>query len=301
MLAMYMRGQYLFKAAVSLMALQEMPFYFGLLSIIACLGNKRAWIKKFYPLRCTNIDVKSIFCMKHLGTRPCISIMWKRGVLYVTPLFLQFLIRGIAVTLTILLLDVEVFAQGEREFINKYNEHIDPLHRLDTIDFLSFNAKVDAEGVINKTLVKSNDTQLHKYFSNGTREVVDVKKNMIIDDHFYQPVEFNNAIKLYLGFISPDEESVTFKFLSVNDSTTILEKQRINKEKYIYIFDTKTKDLLQTEKINPNTNQHSKTTYHSYQMVNGILVPKDTSVSGSILQGTMKYYNVVFQSTPKDK
>jgi hypothetical protein len=239
--------------------------------------------------------------MKHLGTRPCIAIMWKRGVLYATSLFLQLLIRGIAVTLTIMLPNAEVFAQGERDFINKYNEHIDPLHRLDTINLLIFNAKLDAEGVINQTLVKSNDTQLHKYFSNGTREVVDVKKDMIIDNHFYQPVEFNNAIKLYLGFISPDEESVTFKFLSVNDSTTILEKQRINKEKYIYVFDTKTKDLLQTEKINPSTNHHSKTIYHSYQKVNGILVPKDTSVSSSILQGTMKYYNVVFQSTKKDK
>jgi hypothetical protein len=239
--------------------------------------------------------------MNHLGTRPCIAIMWKRGVRYVTPLFLQLLIRGIAVMLTILLPNEEVFAQGERDFIYKYNEHIDPFHRLDTIDFLAFSAKVDAEGVINKTVVKSNDTQLHKYFSNGTREVVDVKKDMIIDNHFYQPLEFNNAIKLYLGFISPDEESVTFKFLSVNDSTTILEKQRINKEKYIYVFDTKTKDLLQIEKINLSTNYYSKTTYHSYQKVNGILVPKDTSVSSSILQGTMMYYNVVFQSTTKDK
>ncbi|MFM7850621.1 MAG: hypothetical protein ACKO96_01580, partial [Flammeovirgaceae bacterium] len=110
------------------------------------------------------------------------------------------LARGIVATVTILLFGIEIFAQSEREFINNYNEHIDPFHRLDTVYLFTFNAKVYSEGLINNTLVKSSSTNLHKYFSDGTREVIDIDKDMVIDDHFRQPIEFKNAIKLPLGF-----------------------------------------------------------------------------------------------------
>ncbi len=190
-------------------------------------------------------------------------------------------------------------ANGQQSFIMEYNEHIDPFHALDTARTLQMYVKLNAKGVINNSLIKINRSHICTYHSDGTFQIVDSGTGIKVNSDFFPSVkvEFVNALKAHLHFISTGTDSARFFFKLVSDSVTVIEKQLKTSQRFTYTFNSKTKDIIQIENSakQQNGNYYSVTKFTTFHRVNGILVPKQIEFSNDFATATLEYEKVSFK------
>jgi hypothetical protein len=188
-----------------------------------------------------------------------------------------------------------IYAQNEVDYIASYNRHIDPTGKLDTIDLLSIQLKSDISYTLNFTITKQQNTiRKCNFYSDGTTKCVG-------SDDFQMPKipeeDGGNAIKAKLNFIKIKEnEILSFKLQS--DSITVIERGMTPSHKYVYTFDSKTKDLLQMKRVNQVADKEtyvSYTDFKSYQIIDGIIVPKKVTFLNNFSLASLEYLDVAFK------
>lgn len=190
-------------------------------------------------------------------------------------------------------------AQTEHEFIDMYNEHIDPKHQLDAFQLFNVRKKLKATGLLNENRFDINDTKICQYFSSGEQKCRVEASGTGVDMSFIpaSKAEFKNAIKDELNFISTLGDSTVIIYKVMTDSITVIEKKLGAAQKFIYTFDSKTKDLLQMENIakKKDLSYSSLTRFPFYQNVKGILVPKRITFSNHFCKATLEFSDVSFE------
>jgi len=200
--------------------------------------------------------------------------------------------------ITVLICGYSSFAQKEQDFISAYNNHIDPTHQLNTIKILNLKIELHAKGIINSTPVNVDNVNECQYSVGGASKCLDSENGRHVDLNLFPPVkdEFNNYLKAQLNFISIKGDSTFFRFKTVNDSITIIERRINARQKFVYTFDSKTINLLQIESNfeKSDTKYSSQTRFLAYDNVNSILVPKHITFTNNFCTATVIYSNFSF-------
>lgn len=191
------------------------------------------------------------------------------------------------------------YAQTATEFIKLYNEHIDPKNTLDSLNSFHVKKELRATGVLNSTpvnLVKIDECQ---YFANGGSKCINTKTGHSLDLNLFPPIRnrFSNALKTELNFIPITQDSTFFRIISVSDSITVIEQVFSSFHKFIYTFDSKTKDLIQMENffVKNESIYSSKTRYLVYQRIDSILVAISITFQNDFLSATLEHSNCSFE------
>jgi hypothetical protein len=190
-----------------------------------------------------------------------------------------------------------VFAQSELDFISSYNEHLDPYHQLDTIHVLLVTNKLAAKGVLNgNSFDFSDDIKECKYYANGDQRCVVSGTGRNMDMNFIPKPKngYENAIKDQLNFIAPGDPGM-LSFRLRNDSITVIEKRLQTFQKFIYTFNSKTKDLLQVDNLAVSKSYSSVTRFVTYQNMGGIVVPERITFSNTFCEAILEYADVSFK------
>ncbi|GEM_PF-3189707 len=194
-------------------------------------------------------------------------------------------------------------AQSETDFLMSYNKHIDPLGSLDSIKVLTLKVTTKIKYSTNSTLNEINNIRLCNFYADGARNCFNSDGSRAQHLEIYPiPEEYSgNAIKYQLEFI-PIDETPQFSFQLVNDSITVIKKEMGSRGQHVFTFDSNTKHLLQRSTISEDGSYISYTNYLSYQVVNGILVPKKvtflnnfTAFSNHSSTATIENENVEFK------
>lgn len=200
--------------------------------------------------------------------------------------------------ITIYLLSITSYAQSEVDFITSYNKHIDPTGKLNEIALVSMQVKTDINYILNSTTRQLKKLQNCNYYSDGRTKCSDIDNN---NQNFEFPnipeEDGGNAVRTQLNFIKIKENDVlSFKLQS--DSITVVEREITPLHKYLYTFDSKTKDLLQIKRVNQVVGKEtyiSYTDFKSYQKIDGILVPKNITFSNSFSLANLEYSSIEFK------
>ncbi|MBS1951420.1 MAG: hypothetical protein JST37_10495 [Bacteroidetes bacterium] len=190
--------------------------------------------------------------------------------------------------------------QTEVEFINIYNDHLDPKHKLDSINKYKVTLNIIASGTLNSMPFNSDNEMICEYFANGDQKCRDGRIDREIDNGFFPSLGpgFKNSIKNQLDFITTWGDSVVFSYKIKTDTVTIIEKKLNSFQKFIYTFDSKSKDLLKIENCGlRNKKYYSITKFNSYQNVMGIIVPHTLVFSNYFCKASVEYRDISFDKS----
>lgn len=189
-------------------------------------------------------------------------------------------------------------AQAEVDYIASYNRHIDPTGKLDAIVILSMQVKSDINYTLNFTTKQIKSIRNCSFYSDGSTQCIDTDNNG--SKNFELPnipeEDGGNAIKTQLNFIKIKETDV-LSFKVQSDSITIVEREMTPSHKYLYTFDSKTKDLLQIKRINKTDAETyvSYTDFKGYQEIDGIIIPKNITFSNNFSIATLEYLDLAIE------
>ncbi|MFM8743794.1 MAG: hypothetical protein ACKODM_10790 [Cytophagales bacterium] len=197
------------------------------------------------------------------------------------------------------------YAQSATEFLTRYNNHIDPLKRLDSISTLIVTVKSKITGKSSSIggsifgQVNIDETHICEYDSKGNEKCENTKNQIPLELNLMKQSDDAqyNQIKYHLNIIPPQ----TFKFYKVtlaNDSIFLLERIISLTQKHIFKFDAESLNLLETENSNITSSGDkfvSYTKYLHYQTKEGILIPSIVSYSSTFCEAVLEYKQITFR------
>lgn len=201
--------------------------------------------------------------------------------------------------LFVLVLKLVVQGQSKIDFMNRYNSHIDPFGKLDSIKVLKLRIISEIKQTINSHYVEMNSEQVCEYFKGKSRRCTYTNGRKGDNwDMFPIPEQFDgNEIKYQLNYI-PTEEPNLYFLKSMNDSIVVIQKKANDITKQTLTFDSKTLNLLQQLTEAERSNYISYTNFISYQTVDGILIPKEIRLEikfkDNFATATVRYEEVEF-------
>ncbi len=209
-----------------------------------------------------------------------------------------------SIVLALIFFSIPATAQSEISFLKKYNHHIDPEKKLDSVIVycVTIKSKIVGKssiGDLDFSRINVDETRICEYYSNGEEKCINKENNTMLDLSL-MPIHTsssNGYIKYHVNII-PEKDFNSFKVKTVNDSILILEKVISQTQKHQFTFDVRTLNLLETENSNitiSGENFISRTRFIKYQLVDGILVPQLINYSNSFCNAVLEYKDIIFK------
>lgn len=188
-------------------------------------------------------------------------------------------------------------SQTAEEFLRAYNRHIDPLQRLDSIDHITIKRTMKINVHLDNRVIQSTATCYH--CTNGKelclKEDTDSSSPLNLASTSIDATK-NNVVRYMLNWIFVEKRSESFHCKMINDSIVVIEEFVNSTNRNVFTFEKESLNLVQIRSISKIDQVEivRDTNFLSYDIVDGILVPKGMLYESSICTATVEYLSVSF-------